>query len=199
MDEMMWLNIQSSNEQNVNSAQYIVVETVLQMNFRGNSRGNLHESQGGLSESSPLRSDGSWDSQMGGWATWAVAKSNSREGHQARAPSDQKVLVMARKGGWNAARWWPKVLKTKLDFKEGHQAWVHSDQMVLVMARQEGWTRWLVAEDAPAAEWQPKRRTQLTLSQGMVKRRDVADGWLDENHIGHRPVWHQVRTEEPFL
>jgi hypothetical protein len=54
LDEIMSQNIQLSNEQNVNSlytwktklrknVQYTII---LQMNLRGNSRGNLHESKG---------------------------------------------------------------------------------------------------------------------------------------------------------
>jgi hypothetical protein len=39
--------------------------TILQLKPRGKSRGKLQESQGGLSQLSPLRSDGSCDSQAG--------------------------------------------------------------------------------------------------------------------------------------
>jgi hypothetical protein len=41
------------------------MKKVLQINRRGNSRGILHASQGGLSELSSLRSDGSHDGQVG--------------------------------------------------------------------------------------------------------------------------------------
>ncbi len=65
---MMSQNIQSSKEQTVKSIQYTIAETILQMNLRGTQGEKLHESHGGLSESSPLRSDGSGDSQTGGLA-----------------------------------------------------------------------------------------------------------------------------------
>ncbi len=66
--------IERKNEQR---KMYTYVKTVLQMNLRGNSRGILHVSQGGLSESSPIISDGSQDSQTGrlSHVSWA---SNSR-------------------------------------------------------------------------------------------------------------------------
>ncbi len=35
-----------------------------------------------------------------------------KKGHQARVYSDQMILVMARQGGWTAARQWSKALKT---------------------------------------------------------------------------------------
>jgi hypothetical protein len=38
IEEMMLQNIQSSNEQNVNSVEYTTIEAVLQMNLRGNSK-----------------------------------------------------------------------------------------------------------------------------------------------------------------
>jgi hypothetical protein len=62
VNEMMLQNIQSSNEHNMNSVQYIIAETILQINLRRNSRRNIDKSQGELYESSPLRSDGSLDS-----------------------------------------------------------------------------------------------------------------------------------------
>ncbi len=59
--------MQSVIKQRTNSLQYIHIsaETVLQMKRRGNSRWILHASQGGLSESSLLKSDGSQDGQVG--------------------------------------------------------------------------------------------------------------------------------------
>ncbi len=65
-------------ERKINSVKCIYVKTVLQMNLRGNSRGILHVSQGGLSKSSPIRSDGSEDSQTGRLSHVSSAKSNSR-------------------------------------------------------------------------------------------------------------------------
>ncbi len=47
--------------------------------YVGTQRGIYMKTNGDyISESSPLRSDGSQYSQTGGWATWPVAKRNSR-------------------------------------------------------------------------------------------------------------------------
>jgi hypothetical protein len=51
-DEMVSQNIQSSHEQNVNSAQNTIAETVLQRNFKG----ELHESQSFLLQLAALAS-----------------------------------------------------------------------------------------------------------------------------------------------
>jgi hypothetical protein len=49
------------------------------------TRGDLHESQGGLPRSSPLRSDGSRDSQAGWLDCMSGGQSKSRGGgHQAQ-------------------------------------------------------------------------------------------------------------------
>jgi hypothetical protein len=57
--------------------------TVLKMNLMGNSRGNLHESQGGLPGLSPIRSDGSQDSQAGRLDHVSGGQRQFKGGHQA--------------------------------------------------------------------------------------------------------------------
>jgi hypothetical protein len=84
--------------------------------LKGNSRGILHASQGGLSGSSPLRSDGSRDRQMGLSCVSGVQK-KLMVGHEVRVHSGQMVLLMVRQGGWTAMRQWPKTLKTNLNLK----------------------------------------------------------------------------------
>ncbi len=64
-----------------------------------NLKGDVAQSQGGLSESSPLRSDGlgaiRWEA--GPHERWPkMLKIKLKGGHQALAYSDQMVLVMAR-------------------------------------------------------------------------------------------------------
>jgi hypothetical protein len=72
------------------------------MNLKGNSKVKSHESRGGLSGSSPLRSDDPCDSQVGmlyyvsGSQKTLKVKLNIKGDYQARVHSDQKVLVMAR-------------------------------------------------------------------------------------------------------
>jgi hypothetical protein len=66
----------------VNSVQYEIAETVLKKNLRRNSRGNLHESQGGLSELSLLRSDRSRGSQTGGPSHMSRSQKQLKGGHQ---------------------------------------------------------------------------------------------------------------------
>ncbi len=77
-----------------------------------------------------------------------MAKSNSRQGHDARVHADQMVLVMARHGGWTAVRQWPRTLKSKLNLMGDYQTRVHPGQMALVVVRQGGWTMLMVAKDA---------------------------------------------------
>ncbi len=63
----MTKNVQSFKKQNVNSVQNKTSRDHPTNEAQGElkSNGKLHESQGGLSEPSPLRSDGSCDSQVG--------------------------------------------------------------------------------------------------------------------------------------
>ncbi len=143
-------NMQSWMEQNFNSAQYSYIHSDHPTNeSQGKLKGFfLHASQGGCLDQ--VHSD-----QMvlkivkeGGWAMWAVAKSNSRRGHDAQVHADQMVLVMARHGGWTAVRQWPRTLKSKLNLKGDYQTRVHPGQMALVVVRQGGWTMLIVAKDA---------------------------------------------------
>ncbi len=57
-------------------------------------KGNLHASQGGLSGSSPLRSNGSQVSQIGRLSFMSSGQKQLKESHQAQVHSDQMVLVM---------------------------------------------------------------------------------------------------------
>jgi hypothetical protein len=73
---------------------------VIQMNLRGNSRGNLHESQGGQPGLSPLRSDGSQSSQV-----WRLDSMSDK---------CRKVMQLATKNGplagpcgWQDLGWLP--------------------------------------------------------------------------------------------
>jgi hypothetical protein len=67
INETMTKNVQSFKKQNVNSVQYKTSRDHPTNEAQGElkSNGKLHESPGGLSESSPLRSDGSCDGQVG--------------------------------------------------------------------------------------------------------------------------------------
>jgi hypothetical protein len=64
-NETMSQYLQSLNKQNGDNLQYWISRDSPTMKLRGNSRGKLHEGQGGLSGSSSLRLDGSCDSQAG--------------------------------------------------------------------------------------------------------------------------------------
>jgi hypothetical protein len=122
--------------------QYKYAETVLQMTLRGNSRGNLHASQG------DYLSQIHWDQtvlkiiRQVGWAAEAVAYGNSR----VLVPSDQMILLMARWECWTAVRQWPKTVKSKLNLKEDYHAPVASGQMVLFIVRLGGWAVWAAAK-----------------------------------------------------
>jgi hypothetical protein len=129
------------------------------MNLRKIPREKLHESQrGGLPRSSPLKSDGSWDSQEGrGWAAWASAKGNSKEGHQALVHSDQMVPVMAR----------PKDTKSWAKSQGHYKARVYSGHTVLVVVRREAGLR----------EWWPRHSNE---SQKMTRQpRTYSNGQSD--------------------
>jgi hypothetical protein len=79
-----------------------LAETVLQMNLRVISRGNIHESHGGLPGLSPLRSDGFQGSQAGRLDCMSGGQRWNKGGHQSRIHSDQMVLLMFRWGGWTS-------------------------------------------------------------------------------------------------
>ncbi len=107
-----------SNQIELKSAQYSNICEISPTNeSQGELKGNLHASQGRLSELSLLRSYGSQDSQTGRLSCMSSGQKQLKRGHQARVHSDQMVLVMARQGGWAAMRRWPKTLKTKLNLK----------------------------------------------------------------------------------
>jgi hypothetical protein len=71
-------------------------------------KGKIAQSQGGLSGSNPLSSDDSWDSQMGSWSMWAVAKKTTVKTKLAQgAPSGSNPLILdgsrdGQAGGWTA-------------------------------------------------------------------------------------------------
>jgi hypothetical protein len=57
-------------------------------------KGGFTASQGRLSRSRPLRSDGSHDSQMGGWASLEVAKGSQKQATVAQVgPSGSRPLT----------------------------------------------------------------------------------------------------------
>jgi hypothetical protein len=149
IDEIMSQNIQSSNEQNVNSVQYTIVETILQMKLGGTEGYKLHEGQGGQSESSPLRWDDTRDNQTGRLSCMSSGHKQLKGEHQAWVHSDQMVLVMARQGGWTG---WPNGQRLS------RESWISSIRQLRGLRKQ--------------AEWQPKRKTHLTVPQGMLKRWD---------------------------
>jgi hypothetical protein len=94
--------------------------------------GILHANQGGLSESCPLKSDGSRFSDVEAELCDRWPKTTLGGGHPARVHSDQMVLMMAKQRGWTTMRLWPKTPKSNLNLKGDYQARVHSGQMVLV-------------------------------------------------------------------
>jgi hypothetical protein len=119
-----WKIITKQNVQSIINRKSTFAETVIQMTLRGNSKGLLRASQGGLSGLSPLRSDGSQDSQM-------------------EAEPHEKWSAQIRRFSWWSGR--------RLDHCEAvaKDTQVHSGQMVHMVVRQGGWTKSMVAEDIP--------------------------------------------------
>jgi hypothetical protein len=64
------------------------------------SMGKFASIQGGLPKSSPLRSDGSWDSQVGDWTTWEVAKGTQNYGNSRGSIRLEPIQI-----SWFS--WWP--------------------------------------------------------------------------------------------
>jgi hypothetical protein len=113
-------------------------------------------------------------------------------------PRGSETLMMAKLRGRTAMRWWPKTLKSKLNFKGDYQPLACSGQMVLVVVRQGVWTTLTVAKDVKDGTKNDSRRPkdllkkkhsdslkncQLTLSQGKLEKDDVDN---DADNAGNR-------------
>ncbi len=100
IDETIVQNIQSSNNQNVNSAQCRQCNDHPKMNLKGNSGENCMQDKGDYPGQVYLDQLvlGMSGGEAGQHEQWSKATQGGS--HQAQVHSDQMVLVMARQKGW---------------------------------------------------------------------------------------------------
>jgi hypothetical protein len=110
------------------------------MNLKGNSRENLHESQGGILPSSPLRSDGSWDSQVGRLDHVSGGQRQLKWAIRLESTQFTSWFCDGQTGRLDCMSDGQETLKTKLTPKVDCQTQVHSGQMILMVVRQGGCT-----------------------------------------------------------
>jgi hypothetical protein len=113
--------------------------------LQGNSRGTLHASQGVMSQSSPLKSDGSWESKSGRLSKWMVAKVTWRG---PSGPLRSDISCDGQAGMLDRHEAVAKDTQSKLNLNGNYQTRVHPGQMFLVVARQGGWIDLTVAENS---------------------------------------------------
>jgi hypothetical protein len=105
---------------------------------QGNSTGNLHENRGGLPKSSPFRSDGSQDSQVGRLENVSGGQRQFKGGPSGASPLRSDGSHDGQAERLDRINSGQKTLKAKLNFKRDYQVRVHSGQMVLMVVRQGG-------------------------------------------------------------
>ncbi len=176
--------------------------------------GGQKQLKGGPSDLSPLRSDNSFDGQAGRLGHLTDGQRHSKLSSAERelpgsSPLRSDGSCSSQAGGW-MDDWWPKVLKWELENNSwqpgkllgNYQAQVHSDQMVLVVVRREA--GWMTGGQRCSNEswkttlysqgnylktgmwWQPRSKTWITLSQGMLKKvRCCRWRWWGLKHNSH--------------
>ncbi len=209
-------SIESSNEQNMNSVQYTMSRDHHTNETQGELKGNLHWSQGGLSRSSPLRSDGSWDSQAGRLDHECFDQKNS-SGPSGSSPlrsdgyCDGQAQRLDRVSGGQRhsklskiSRGTTRLKSTRSDGSHGSQAGkldcMSSGQILSDESQKNDFKQ--PSDPLKWTEWHPNKKTALTLSQGTLKGWDVeneADDEVRTTVLSQIRVTATLITDEPFV
>ncbi len=137
-------NIQSTNEQHVNSVQYTISRDCPTNESQGELMGEFTWKPRGTAciESTQIR----WFSRLspGRLSRMSGCQKKLKVRPSGSSPQTLDGSRDGQAGRLNCCEVVAKALKTKQKLKGCHQDWVHSDQRFLVMARQECWTGWPV-------------------------------------------------------